>query len=197
MFCMSTCLFVFFSLSESHKTRTCMILLVLSNQKNSALIWWTQCIFLHTVHLVQCCIYKRHRINLLCCIPHMQAWQTKFSFRSCVQLPGDGANWTKTVFHCWLTGSCESIYSLTAMRQNGPWKRGASRSLRKFGSVQWALFSLTVHVAYIISVCVCYMWLCRTMSDRRRCTHFNRDQFLWMDAVFPFHPYSDPPRDAV
>lgn len=41
----------------------------------------------------------------------------------CLRLAGDGANWTKTVFHCGLTGSCESIYSLTAMRQNGLWNR--------------------------------------------------------------------------
>lgn len=46
---------------------------------------------------------------------------------SCLEM---GANWTKTVFHCCLTGSCESIYSLTAMRQNGPWT-DTSRGLRK------------------------------------------------------------------
>lgn len=50
---------------------------------------------------------------------------------SCLQLAGDGANWTKTVFHCGLTGGCESIYSLTAMRQNGLWKIETSRGLRK------------------------------------------------------------------
>lgn len=53
---------------------------------------------------------------------YCEVWQW-FSFHSCLQLPGDGAKWTKTVFHWGLTGSCESIYSLTAMRQNGPCKR--------------------------------------------------------------------------
>lgn len=67
-----------------------------------------------------------------------KAWQQKFSFPTCFQLPGDEANWTKTVFHCCLTGSCESIYSLTAMRQNGPWKTGTSRSLRELhGTPSW------------------------------------------------------------
>lgn len=50
---------------------------------------------------------------------------------SCLEM---GANWTKTVFHCCLTGSCESIYSLTAMRQNGPCT-DTSRGLRKIDMV--------------------------------------------------------------
>lgn len=73
--------------------------------------------------------YSGNRTNLFCYIFHiLWIWQ-KFSFHSCLQLLGDGANWTKTVFHCGLTGSCESIYSLTAMRQNGPWKRSSGRGL--------------------------------------------------------------------
>lgn len=121
----------------------------------------------------------------------MQAWHKKFS-SSCVQLPGDGANWTKTVFHCWLTGSCESIYSLAAMRQNGSWKTGATSSLRKCDHVHPVLSNLTVHTAYIISLCVCCMWLCRTMSDRRPRTHrCNMEQFLWTDEVSPFQPASE------
>lgn len=103
--------------------------------RKCALVWWAHCIF------TGCSVdkllhYDGHGTNLLCCIyiyifHILQIWQ-KFSFHSCLQLPGDGANWTKTVFHCGLTGSCESIYSLTAMRQNGPWEIGTGRGLRKW-----------------------------------------------------------------
>lgn len=101
----------------------------LAARKCALVVWWARCIF------TDCCtIMDTEQICFAIYIVYifhiLQIWQ-KFSFHSCLQLPGDGANWTKTVFHCGLTGSCESIYSLTAMRQNGPWKIDTSKRPEK------------------------------------------------------------------
>lgn len=100
----------------------------------------------------------QQRTNLLCYISHMQAWQEKrrvfVAVFSCLEM---GPTWTKTVFHCWLTGSCESIYSLTAMRQNGPWDTGASSSLHmREGSLFFPLNA--VHGLHLSLLCVFVYW---------------------------------------
>lgn len=125
-----------FLYSSTHQirqwTQSCIILRFLSCQKMCVGRLIGRPLYFHRLlH------YNGHRTNLLWYINiyiyifHiLQIWQ-KFNFHSCLQLPGDGANWTKTVFHCGLTGSCESIYSLTAMRQNGPWKIDTSKRPEK------------------------------------------------------------------
>lgn len=149
-----------FLYSSTHQirqwTQSCIILRFLSCQKMCVGRLMSPLYFHRLLH------YNGHRTNLLWYIyiyifHILQIWQ-KFNFHSCLQLPGDGANWTKTVFHCGLTGSCESIYSLTAMRQNGPWKIDTSKRPEKTRKDSLGVVaSDNVHICR--NPCVCLLHL--------------------------------------
>lgn len=138
-------------------------------------------VFSQAVQLINCCTMmdtERICFAVFIYIFHiLQIWQ-KFSFHSCLQLPGDGANWTKTVFHCGLTGSCESIYSLTAMRQNGPWEIGTGRGLRKWERAHLVPSRHIFNMSDWIPSCVFPSKYAEQCVDADPCAH--------LDVVSPF-----------
>lgn len=123
--------------------------------------------------------------------------QNKSAFHVCK--PGRRSSVFEAVFSCLEMGPTEqrqyftvgwqaAAKVFTALLQCGKMDPGRQAQLEAWENdrIHHVLFRLTIHTAYIISLCVCYIWLCRTMSDRRPCTHLNIEQFLWMDAVSPF-----------
>lgn len=124
---------------------------------------WKHCMLLHT-HLLKKKEERLPRFFVFCVFKFLfhvcESGQEKLSFSlQCSAAWRWRASWTKTVFHCGLTGSCESIYSLTAMRQNGPWERREARSEEpeetRQGLLPYCCCNLTMRTSpHTISACL-------------------------------------------
>lgn len=89
----------------------------------------------------------------------MQAWQKKFSFPSCLQLPGDGGQLNKDSISLlpdrqlrkYLQPHCNAAkWTLEDKHKQKP----KNIILTKIQSV---FSNLTMHISYIIPACVCYV----------------------------------------